>query len=64
MFRNHYSQVMLMYKLPWLRAYSADFAGRTLYTALVARQKAATSQGHCEAYSVAAGLSVLAETVG
>jgi hypothetical protein len=57
MFRNHYSQVMLMYKPSSLRSYSTDFADRAAlfgysadfltsprYTALVARQKAATKR--------------------
>jgi hypothetical protein len=44
MFRNHYSQVMLMYKPSRLLGYSADFLTSPRYTALVARQKAATKR--------------------
>jgi hypothetical protein len=44
MFRNHYSQVLLMYKPSRLLGYSADFLTSPRYTALVARQKAATKR--------------------
>jgi hypothetical protein len=64
MFRNHYSQVMLMYKslggLPTLLNLHAE----TVYAALVARQKAAMKAGFAGATFIAGGYPCCLETVG
>jgi hypothetical protein len=57
MFRNHYSQVMLMYKPSRLRSYSTDFADRTALLGFSGATEGRDEAGRARPVLIGGGLS-------